>query len=101
CRVDCLCEREGKGRFTRDITPLSTFRLLDFFGDSIVYCYGLLVTDRAFDRGLLGRLLGRREFLVNVEVHRRKNSLGQAFLAAVSRVAATQVRGQQEESEKL
>ena len=80
---------------------MSSGGLLDFFGASIVSCFGLPETGRAFARGLLGHLLGRGEFLVNVEVHRRKNSLGQALLAAVPLVAATQGRGQQEESEKL
>jgi len=51
--------------------------------------------------GLLGHLLGRGGFLANVKVHRRQDSLGQAFLVAVSLVAATQWGGQQEESEKV
>jgi hypothetical protein len=100
-RVDRLGEREGKGRLTDDTTPLSSGWLLDFFGVRIVSCFGLPETGRAFARGLLGHLPGRGGFLANVGVHRRKNALGEAFLAAVLLVAATQWGGQQQESEKL
>jgi hypothetical protein len=56
---------------------------------------------RASAGGLLGHLLGCGEFLANVEVHRGKNSLGEALRVAVPLVAATEWGRQQEKSKKL
>jgi hypothetical protein len=48
-----------------------------------------------------GCLFGRGDFVLNVKVSRRKNSLGKVFRVAVPLVAATEWGDQQEESEKL
>src|SRR5262249_39209482 len=96
-----LGERDCLARLTGDPIPLSSGRQLGFFGARIVCFLGLPETDCGSAGGLLRGLLGRGEFLVHVEVHRGKNSLGEAFLVAVPLVAASQGGGQQEESEKL
>jgi hypothetical protein len=89
------------GRLTGETTPLSSGGLLDFFGVSVVSCFGLPETGPASAGGFLGHLAGRGEFLANFEVNRRKNSLGEAFLVAVPLMAAAEWEGQQEESEEL
>src|SRR5262249_55620375 len=100
-RVDRFGKREGMASLTGEITQLNSGGLLDFLGARIVCCFGFLGTGRASRRRLLGHLLGRGEFLTNVEVHRGKNSLCEAFRVATALVAAPEWAGQQEESEKL
>ncbi len=100
-RIDGLGKRERLGRCTGDTTRLSRRRQLDLFGARIVCCFGSPEAGWASAGGLLCCLLWRGGFLVNFEVHRRQDSLGQAFLVAVALVAATQWGGEQEESEKV
>jgi len=100
-RVDSLGKRQGLGRSTGDHTLLGRARQFAFFGVSIVCCLGWPQLGLASAGGLLRHLLGRGEFLANVEIHRGQNSLGEAFQVAWPFVAATRWGGQQEESEKL
>jgi hypothetical protein len=100
-RVDRFGERQRLGRSTVDHSPLSGRRLHDVLGESIVFWFGLLETGRAFADSILGHILGSGEYVTNVEVHRRKDSLGEAFLAAAPLVAAAKRGRQQQESEEL
>src|SRR5262249_13055753 len=100
-RVDRLGKRERLRRRTGDTTSLCRDRELDFFGVGSICYFGFPNRDMdgAFVGGFLNYPPGRGEFLAK-EVHRRKNSLGKAFLVAVPLVAATNCENQQQEPEK-
>jgi hypothetical protein len=100
-RVDCLGEAEGLGKFTADLASLSRRRQLGVFRVSIIGRFGQSQAGLASAGAILARLLGRGEFLVNTDVQRRENSLGEAFLAAVPSVIATKWRTQQKEPDEL
>src|SRR5207244_13483565 len=93
--------RQGQVRSPGVHAPLGRARQFAFLGVSIVCCLGWPQLGMASAGGRLRHLLGRGEFLANVEIHRGQNSLGEAFLVAWPFVAATEWGGQQEESEKL
>ena len=93
-RVDSLGKGESLGRFTGDRTSLGRARQLGVFGVSIVGCFGLSQAGPGFRRRApVPVFLGVGSSSRTVEVQRRKNSLGEAFLVAVPFVAATQVEG--------
>jgi hypothetical protein len=100
-RVDCLGKREPLHRLTGDSTYLSSGRQCDSIGFGIVSDFGLPEADWAWVGRRRDYLLGRWEFLANVETHRRENSVGEASPVAVALVAATEWRRQQEKSEEL
>jgi hypothetical protein len=75
-------------------------RQLGFVGVRLVHGFGLSEPDLASAGDVLDDLPGCREFLVYGAVHRREYSLGEAPLVTVPFVAATERKGEQEESEK-